>query len=403
MRAYAAACRSVLACLAIASWIAVTVIGPSAPVAAAGPSIVGTLNDDDGTHIANCLSPTNTDCTLRDAVAAVGSGGIIQFKTGLNGSITLSQGTLVLGKSMTITGPTATAITVDGGGSIGVFVVNASSTVTMSNLTIRHGHNTSSGCGLSGNGGAGICNKGALTILNSTIRDNSAMDYGGGLGIDKDASATVINSTFVGNSAGQGGGAIDDNGALTVINTTVTGNATQGGGGGINLFGQFTPTNLLVAQNTAAGTGPDVSGSGFTTGGGNLVGISNGSSGWSGGDITGTADAPVNPLLGPIGSNGGPTATVPLLPGSPAMDAGNDAICGTAIPNGAGNHDQRGITRPIGVHCDIGAFEGVSAPDSLPPSKPGGLPSGSGSNPLPASRPSSAPSGTAPQPLPPPR
>ena len=76
-----------------------------------------------------------------------------------------------------------------------------------------------------------------------------------------------------------------------------------------------------------------------------------------------------NPLLGPLANNGGPTQTFALLPGSPAIDAGNDAVCMAAVgaPDyGAGGFDQRGVTRPHGSHCDIGAFELDKFPIFLP-------------------------------------
>jgi hypothetical protein len=66
--------------------------------------------------------------------------------------------------------------------------------------------------------------------------------------------------------------------------------------------------------------------------------------------LTQPTDHPgVNPRLGPLADNGGPTATLALPPRSPAIDAGNDATCPSA--------DQRGVPRPQGPHCDIGAFE----------------------------------------------
>jgi hypothetical protein len=68
--------------------------------------------------------------------------------------------------------------------------------------------------------------------------------------------------------------------------------------------------------------------------------------------VTGAGDlSGVNPLLGPLASNGGPTQTMALLSGSPAIDAGDDGACPS--------NDQRGVTRPQGSHCDIGAYERV--------------------------------------------
>ena len=110
--------------------------------------------------------------------------------------------------------------------------------------------------------------------------------------------------------------------------------------------------NTIIAGNTA-GTGPDVYG-GITSQGNNLIGETDGSSGWVGSDLTGTIAAPLDPMLGPLGNDGGPTQTMGLLPGSPAIDAGNNAL----IPSGV-TTDQRGTGYPRIVNgtVDIGAFE----------------------------------------------
>jgi hypothetical protein len=102
------------------------------------------------------------------------------------------------------------------------------------------------------------------------------------------------------------------------------------------------------------------------------------------------------PLLGMLGSNGVPTQTIPLLAGSPAIDAGSDAVCAAAPVSGK---DQRGIARPYGAHCDIGASEALPPPNPLPPAKPPG-PAGGPPSPLPAVRPPGTTSGPAPNPLP---
>src|SRR5262249_28583471 len=83
----------------------------------------------------------------------------------------------------------------------------------------------------------------------------------------------------------------------------------------------------------------------------------NGSSGWVGSDLTGTKAAPLNPLLSPLGNYGGPTQTMALLPGSPAIDAGNNAL----IPAGV-TTDQRGFNRIVNATVDIGAFEARGFP-----------------------------------------
>jgi hypothetical protein len=85
----------------------------------------------------------------------------------------------------------------------------------------------------------------------------------------------------------------------------------------------------------------------------NLIGKADSSIGWiSGSDTWGTVAAPLNPLLAPLGYYGGPTQTMPLLPGSRALDAGSNSL----IPAGI-TTDQRGLSRTVNTTVDIGAFE----------------------------------------------
>jgi hypothetical protein len=110
--------------------------------------------------------------------------------------------------------------------------------------------------------------------------------------------------------------------------------------------------NTLIALNS--GTAPDVSGP-FLSLGHNLIGATNGSSGFPmSGDLVGSIASPLDPKVGPLANNGGPTLTIALLPGSPAIDAGDSAA---APPT-----DQRGFPRPFGRAADIGAFE-FSSPE----------------------------------------
>ena len=117
------------------------------------------------------------------------------------------------------------------------------------------------------------------------------------------------------------------NGTTTLTNCTVSGNSANTGGGVYN-YGTTTLGNTIVVGNTASG-GPDVDGF-ITSQGNNLVGVTDGSSGWVASDLTGTIAAPLDPVLARLGNFGGPTQTMALLPGSPAIDAGNNAH----IPDG---------------------------------------------------------------------
>jgi hypothetical protein len=161
----------------------------------------------------------------------------------------------------------------------------------------------------------------------------------------------LSNSTFSGNSApfGEGGGLYNyATSNLTITNSTFAGNSASSGGG-INLFNQsgVTPLkNTLLANNNGgncAGTGiPGNVGNNLDSGATCGFGFDNGS-------LSNT-----NPMLSPLAGNGGPTQTMALQASSPAIDRGNAGICSAAPVSGV---DQRGLSRPQGAGCDIGAYE----------------------------------------------
>lgn len=212
--------------------------------------------------------------------------------------------------------------------------------------------------------GGGILNNlgGSLTMTNSTISGNAAA---GGGGIFNNpgslpATITVTNSTISGNTAtvGYGGGLFQNAGGyfgpVSLTNTTVTANQAAGSGGGLFIAGSLTLKNSIVGGNVAT-VNPDCSGT-VASQGHNLIQDPAGCSGLGGSDLTNT-----DSKLGPLADNGGPTETHALLVGSPAIDAVPLAFCTVSA-------DQRGITRPQGIDCDIGAFEGtVAPPDTTPP------------------------------------
>jgi hypothetical protein len=136
---------------------------------------------------------------------------------------------------------------------------------------------------------------------------------------------------------------------LTLTNCTISGNSSIASYGARTSNGTTTLGNTIIAGNTGTST-PDAVGS-FTSEGNNLIGITDGSSGWVGTDLTGTGSSPLDALLAPLGNYGGPTQTMALLPGSPAIDAGSSSV------PGAPSADQRGVSRPQGSAYDIGAFE----------------------------------------------
>ncbi len=256
-------------------------------------------------------------------------------------TIILTQGQLELkdaGGAETITGPAA-GLTISGGGHSRVFEVDKGVTASLSGLTITGG---------SAGSGGGVLNYGTVTLTGCTVSGNSAGD-GGGLDNYTFGTATLTGCTISGNSSEIAGGGLDNGsgGTATLVGCTVSGNTAGAYGGGLEITGELTIGDSIVAGNTAA-TGPDVSGGISTDQGYNLIGNDAGGSGFTGPhDQACTTDSPIDPLLAPLGDYGGPTPTMPLLPGSPAIGTGA-ALGQTA--------DQRGL--PLdSPKPDIGAFQ----------------------------------------------
>jgi large repetitive protein len=292
------------------------------------------------------LTVTNTadhgSGSLRQAISAASAGDTIDFAIAGDGPHTiLTDGQITIGKDLTITGPGAEVLAVSGIINSRLFEISSGATVTISGLTITGGGATQGGgiyidggtleisnSTLSGNsakGGGAIYNSdGRLTIAGSTVSGNSAT-LGGG--IYNTGMLTVSSSTLSGNSAGLfGGGIFNNGGTLEISNSTLSSNNARFEGGGIFNTGSLIVASTIVAGN-AAGTDPDVSGS-VLSDTDNLIG----------GDAK----------LGALQDNGGPTQTMLPEADSPAIDAG-----GTSCPS----TDQRGIPRPQGGSCDIGAVE----------------------------------------------
>jgi hypothetical protein len=231
-------------------------------------------------------------------------------------------------------------------------------------------HSTISGNSSTNGGGAHIAGRGfygfqggKMTITNSTVSGNVATSSGGG--ISNYGDLTVAGSTISGNSASLGGGVMNAPNSyfipskLVVINSTISGNSASEGGG-LHLTGAKRSRNTIIALNTAA-NGPDMNGE-LTSEGFNLIGNNSGAtiSPAQSSDQIGTPASPIDPLLGPLQNNGGPTFTHALLQGSPAIDQGESSGSTT---------DQRGFARPVdfqaianeagGDGADIGALEAV--------------------------------------------
>jgi hypothetical protein len=245
---------------------------------------------------------------------------------------------------------------------------------------------------ISDNSGPGVWNVGFLTVLNSTISGNSAgqaLDGGGilsGTSFKAPASVTLINSTISGNSAsGAGGGIANYYWGVTIVNSTISGNSAGDAGGGISSSGVQISNSTLSGNSAVYGGGIyNVAGqyggtleTGNTIFNGGASGeniVSNGgtvtSHGYNvcnddgGGYLNGPGDQiNTDPLLGPLQDNGGPTLTHMLLPGSPAIEAGDPNF--TPPPF----HDQRGpcFYRVFGRRIDVGSVETRPGPRCVTP------------------------------------
>jgi predicted outer membrane repeat protein len=209
--------------------------------------------------------------------------------------------------------------------------------------------------------GAGIFNAaGTLTVDGSTFSANSATGtfrapvvVAGGAGIynTSGGTLTLTDSTLTGNTSVSGSGAITTGSSASIISCTIVGNSGTTGGG-ILIVGGAGPQigNTIVADNSAA-SGADVQGL-VNSLGINLISDSTGGIGWLKSDLLNQ-----EPLLGPLQNNGGPTPTMALLPGSPALLTGSLAVDNEfSLSN-----DQRGLSRSIlnsaGTQVDIGAVQ----------------------------------------------
>ena len=220
--------------------------------------------------------------SLRQALVNANNGDTINFDSSLNGQrITLTSGPLSVDKDVTINGPGAKNLAVDGNAQSRVFYVNPGKTVTIDGLTVANGHTffggggiyndsaalTVTNCTLSGNstysgGGGGIYNDaGTLTVTNCMLSGNSAYEHGGGISNHADdgaATLTVTNCTLSGNLfTGFGGGisnsAYNHDATLTVTNSTIDGNSSGKEGGGIFNFASGGDATLTITNSTISG------------------------------------------------------------------------------------------------------------------------------------------------------
>lgn len=234
---------------------------------------------------------------------------------------------------------------------------------------------------LNGNSGGGIVGfDTTIKIINSTIRDNTTTSRGAGIFLQVPGSAELINVTISGNESDSDGGGITNLGMqLSLVNVTVSGNQAVEGGAGIDNHGVITITNSTIfanqsvnsiggvynnpinngsmkVENTiiAGNNGGDCGGTVST-----IVSLGNNIISDTTCNFSGNGDLPnTDPLLGTLQDNGGSTLTHALLSGSPAIDNGKNENCPDI--------DQRGYPRPLDGNgdniskCDIGAVESGS-------------------------------------------
>src|SRR5215210_5147554 len=349
------------------------------------PIVVNTTKDE--------TTPNDNECSLREAIQnangdaqtssdckAGRSGDTITFKKGLSGTITLapSLGPLTVTGSagLTIDGGRE-SITVSGGDQVQVFSESAGARLALRNLTVANG-SAGSGGGIENNGGmltltdstfsgnsavgtgsdpvdcankcygGGIENDGGtLTVTGSTFLGNKSDAIGGGIANVNGGTLTVTNSTFSDNGAGFVGGGISNGGTLTVTYSTFSGNGSSVGGGIGNAISHTATLSNTVLESVKGGN----------CGLGTYIDAGYNISGDESCRFTAsTSKNSTDPLLDPKGlkSNGGPTQTIALQQGSPAIDyipKGQNG-CNTTIKT-----DQRGVKRPQGKACDVGAYE----------------------------------------------
>jgi hypothetical protein len=164
---------------------------------------------------------------------------------------------------------------------------------------------------------------------------------------------TIIHSAFSNNSANYGGGMSNNSGTATLLNSTFSGNSATVWGGGVATWNGGGTAPITTIRNTILAnsiSGGDcwnhVAGGGVLIGGTNII------------ETTSTCASLTALTSDPnLGSLTGSPAYFPLNAGSPAINAGDDAICEAAPVN---NESQNSVTRPVGAHCDIGSYEFVA-------------------------------------------
>jgi VCBS repeat-containing protein len=336
----------------------------------------------------NTAATTITASVITNNRTGDGQAGSNLRTAGDGGGIYLENANLVNGVRLVV--PLTVVNSSVSGNAVGTTTLGEGGGISAGGFTDLFIENSTIATNTAANGAGIYINSGTIDrILNASIAGNTATGGEGGGGIRNEAGTilliegTTISGNQAANSTGvfNGGGGIYSQGTIgTIVNSTISGNSANGVGGGIALlrnidrianttiannsasdagglflakFSNLTPVigelvNTIIADNTAVGANPkdferlgqvnaaasnlveDPNGHTITTGAaGNLVGV--------------------DPRLGPLADNGGPTKTHALLAGSPALNSGLNASAPAT--------DQRGLPRPSGVTVDIGAFE----------------------------------------------
>ncbi len=290
------------------------------------------LDENDGVTVG--------DVSLREAIAESTAGETITFAPALDGqALTLGGTQLLIDKNLTIDASALPdGITISGDNASRIFEIAAGSSVVLDSLNLTAG---------AANQGAAILNSGTLALTASTLSENSASEGGA---LYNDGDLTLTNATLAGNSADTSGGAIHHAGGTLILDhVTLSGNTTEGAGGALyHAAGDLTLINSILGANTASTTGPDLHNEAGVVIplAVNLIGdlAASGLSAASG-IVTG------DPVLAPLADNGGPTPTMMVMPGSPAIDAGGATTLLT---------DQRGFERALAGGPDLGAYEAAA-------------------------------------------
>ena len=309
----------------------------------------GTLELLNTTILSNTASDTSGGGLWSSGTLTL-TASVVMGNLGFNsdgGGLYIDSGTAALINSTVVSN---TASFSNGGG---LYIANGNLTITNSLVA----NNTAP----ASNGGGLYIGGGVVTITASAIVSNTALNGGG---IANFRTLALSNTTLGGNSSSSTGGGLllGDGGSANLNNTTIANNIAASGGGGIYRTagaGQIVTVNTLLADNQdTGGTAPDCSiqSGGLISNGFNLIGNNVGCTFTAQpSDLVGTGAMPLDPLLDPLQDNGGPTLTLGLQTGSPAIDAGDNVTCLAT--------DQRGAARPVdgdgnaSLICDIGAYE----------------------------------------------